>query len=146
MISSYSRPAGQRNSSISLPTTSLISFRGGARCFLVTESADGCIDSRRWRDIVTRETLTAAVIPTLGLISTLPSTRGWDPDGLVNEWYGPAISHLRGNRVPGTYHGRGDTWIADQKIAIRRAGHSHEGGHVDSAAAAPPWARSCGEG
>ena len=69
-----------------------------------------------------------------------------DPEGLVHEWYGPAISHLRGNRVPGTYHGRGDTWIADQKIAIRRAGHSHEGGHVDSAAATPPWARSCGEG
>lgn len=42
-----------------------------------------------------------------------------------------------------TYHSRRYSWITDQKIAVRRARNSHEGGHIDSAAAAPPWARSC---
>jgi hypothetical protein len=64
------------NNSISLPTSSVCSFLGAARCFFVTESADGCMVSLRCRDIVTRETLTGAVIPALGLISTVPSMRG----------------------------------------------------------------------
>ena len=76
MTSSYSFPAGHRNNNISLPTISVISFRGGARRFFVTESADGWMVSRRRRDIVTRETLTGAEMPTLGRISTLPSIRG----------------------------------------------------------------------
>src|SRR5271170_4768211 len=77
MISSYSMPFEHLNSSISLPTSSVCSFLEAARCFFVTESADGCIDSLRCKDIVTRETLTGAVIPALGLISTVPSMRGW---------------------------------------------------------------------
>lgn len=55
---------------------SVISFLGAAKCFLVTESAEGCIVSRRWRHIVTSETETGRETPTVGRISTLPSIRG----------------------------------------------------------------------
>jgi hypothetical protein len=60
-----------------LPTMSVISLRGAARCFFVTESADGCIVSRRCSAMVTRETLTGAETPMSGRISTLPSMRGY---------------------------------------------------------------------
>lgn len=40
-------------------------------------SADGCIDSRRWRHTVTSDTSTGADTPWAGRISTLPTTRGY---------------------------------------------------------------------
>lgn len=35
--------------------------------------------------------------------------------------------------------------VSDQKIAIRRPRHSHEGGHAESSTPAPPWAGGRGQ-
>lgn len=63
---------------------SVISLRGAARCFFVTESADGCMVSRRCNAMVTRETLTGADTPMSGRISTLPSIRGYDMSAMAS--------------------------------------------------------------
>ena len=74
---SDSRPAGHLNNSSSFPTTSVVSRRGVPRCFFAIDSADGCIVSRRCKHIRTNEIATGAEMPVRGLISTLPSIRGW---------------------------------------------------------------------
>lgn len=76
MTLSDSLPLVQRNSSSSLPTTSVVSLLGVPRWRLATFSAAGCIVSRRWRHMRTRDTLTGADIPDDGRISTLPSILG----------------------------------------------------------------------
>ena len=134
MTSSYSRPAGHRNNSISFPTSSVTSFRGGARCFFVTESAEGWIVSLRCRHIVTSEMFTGAVMPTLGRISTLPSTRGCVKSA-------PSVTTASLRRIMRiTYQRRGYPRITNQEITIRWSGHSHECGHLQRALAGPPWA------
>lgn len=77
MTLSASFPAGQRNSRSSLPTTSVVSLLGVPRCRFAIFSAAGCIVSRRCRHILTNETATGAEYPCEGLISTLPSIRGY---------------------------------------------------------------------
>lgn len=77
---------------------------------------------------------TGAVMPTLGRISTLPSTRGCITSA-------PSIvSHHCQARMYNTYQRRRYPRITDQEITIRWSGHSHECGHLQKALASPPWA------
>lgn len=77
IISSYDLCAGHLYNSVSFPTSSCESFLGAARCFLVTESAAGCILSFLRSEMVTREIGTGFVMPASGRISTVPSRRGY---------------------------------------------------------------------
>ena len=121
MISSYSLFAGHRNNSISLPTVSVDSFLGAARCFFVIESAAGCMVSLRWREMVTREMLTGAVIPAFGRISTVPSIRGYETDQR-SPWTRACAAR--------TYKGSRYAWIANQEVRVWSARDSHEGAHL----------------
>lgn len=68
---------------------------------------------------MTSETLTGAVMPAQGLISTLPSIRGLDSQSMGPREQGgrTGSSHVS----QGAYHGRRNAWVSDQKIAIRWA-------------------------
>jgi len=120
-MSSWSLPAWHLNNSISFPTVSVDSFLGAARCFLVTESAFGCIDSLRCRDMVTMLILTGAVTPLSGLTSTVPSIRGYNDYTLV----------LYIGRAHGQPHQcRRDSRIANKEVCIWSTCNPHECAHV----------------
>lgn len=80
---------------------SVISLRGAARCFFVTESADGCMVSRRCNAMVTRETLTGADTPMSGRISTLPSIRGYDMSAMASTLVEGSRSYSDSTRLDG---------------------------------------------
>lgn len=88
MTFSASLPDAQRNRRSSLPTTSVVSRRGVPRWRLATFSAAGWIVSLRCRQIRTSEMATGAEKPWDGLISTLPSMRGYNQN----------VSALNGSR------------------------------------------------
>lgn len=134
MISSYSLFTGHLNNSISLPTVSVESFLGAPMCFLVTESAAGCMVSLRCKDIVTREMLTGAVIPAFGRISTVPSIRG------CQECQQSPLNVCACR----THESSRNARISDQEIRVRTSRHSHECAHLLRKHLARP--RSSGKG
>jgi hypothetical protein len=96
-----------------VPTVSVMSLRGAARCFLIL-SAAGWIDSRRCSAILTKETLKGAEKPDAGRISTLPSMRGCGVSlgSIFHLW-----THACG----------GYAWVADEEVAVWRACDPDEG-------------------
>ncbi len=97
-----------------MPTTSVMSLRGAARCFLML-SAAGWIDSRRCSAILTNETLNGAEKPEAGRISTLPSIRGCFVSA-------GSLSCARATHACGGY-----ARVADEEVTVGRASDPDEG-------------------